>query len=298
MTSLTNYSSKNSNADANTASFVSNIHPANTKQMVYLTHDDLQKRTASLYTLFVSCYIMSLSLFTLIYLIIVMLDRQEYGSQSTACKITFFFDFYCVILMNVGGSIFLFKKYLMFQREKLTDNLTILKDPRQIVTSSSAVFFLFLLLGNICKGSCSQEMFWRVVALFGTELVQMFGMCLANLMYHFKICREFEMSVALDEESGEKGNKKEEQFNGSFALNLSKMSKSNKDKLKYRRRTRTRPTDVSKLEFEATVKDLDSLDIVRKSPELSRMNKSGSSGSPTKRLSAQFRAISVDKSKE
>lgn len=298
MTSLTNYSFKNSNADANTASFVSNIHPANTKQMVYLTHDDLQKRTASLYTLFVYCYIISLSLFTLIYVIIVLLDRHEYNTQSTTCKIMFFFDFYSVILMNVGGSIFLFKKYLMFQREKLTDNLTVLKDPRQIVTSSSAVFFLFLVLGHMCKGSCSQEMFWRVACLFGTELVQMFGMCLANLMYHFKICREFEMSVALDEESGDKGNKKEEQFNGSFALNLSKMSKSNKDKLKYRRRTRAKQIDTSKLEFEATIKDLDSLDIIRKSPELSRINKSGLSVSPTKRLSTQFKAISVDKSKE
>lgn len=294
MTSFANYSSKNSMADANTASFIANIHPSNSKQMVYLTHDDLQKRTASLYALFIYCYISFLFIFSGAYLLIAAINREEYANESTMCKMSFFFDFYTTILTNLAVIIFLFKKYSMFQSEKLTDNLTILKDPKNIISSTGFLLFLFLILGNLSKNTCSTNMFLRVATIFGIQFIQITGMCTANLIYHFKICREFEISIALDEESCEKSKRKEEQFNGSFALNLSKISKSNKDKLKYRRRTRTKHVEIAKLEMETTVKDLDNLDIVRKSPEQVQKTKQTKSASPSKRLSAQFKTIDVD----
>ena len=294
MSNLPNLSiSKPSLSNATTASFISQIHPGKAKPMVYLTHDDLQKRTASLYNRFIHCYGFSLILFTFLHLAVVVIDTSVYSNQSTCCKIIFFADFYTVIFVNCALTIFLYVKFSMFQKEKRTDNMTILKDLKNIVSLTTLQFFFFLFMTHLSKSSCNNQMFSKIMLLFTLQFLQTFAMCLANLLYHFKICREFEMSIALDEESVDR-NKKEENFNGSFGLNLSKMSKSNRDKLKYKKRRPVKPVDLNTMELEINVKDLDNLDVIKKSPENRKHNLSTGSVSPTKRLSSIFKKINVD----
>ena len=287
---MSTFSSKNTTIT--TASFVSHLNPVNSRQVVYLTHDDLQKRTASLYSLFIFCYLAFLGSFSLIYAIIAASAPAGYSAESTMCKACFFFDLSIVLFLNLAVTVFLCVKYAMFQKAKQTDNMTMLKDPRTIITQASFMFFVFLSLGHASRSSCQPDMFWRVSTLFFAQLLQTCGMCIANFLYHYKICVEFEMSVALDEESQDKETKKEAQFNGSFALNLSRMSKSNRDKLKHRRRRPVKQPDFGKIELDGNIKDLDSLRAVKKSP-----NKAlgGLTETPTKRLDSEFMGVDVTK---
>lgn len=293
MSSLANLSCKHSTSISTTASFVSAIQPASTKPVVYLTHDDLQKRTASLYTWFVSCYIAFLGVLALAYAFLGVSSRSILAAESRGCRTVFLGDLGSGILLNVAGCMFLVQRFLMFQKEKLTDNLTVLKSPRQVASWLAGLFFAFLCFAHFAKSSCGSPLFWRVSFLFGLQLLQVFGMSVANFLYLFKICREFEISVALDEE-GQTSKKREDQFNGSFALNLSKFSKSNKDRLKYRRRARARPAEPCQIELETSIKDLDNLEVVKQSPEQLKTSRSTLGGDPTKRLSAQFRTIDVN----
>jgi len=293
MSSLANLSCKHSTSISTTASFVSTIQPASTKPVVYLTHDDLQKRTASLYTWFVSGYIGFLGTLAFVYAFLAVSSRTVLIGESGGCQTMFLGDVGSGLLLNVAGCIFLVQRFLMFQKEKLTDNLTVLKSPRQVASWLAGLFFVFLCLAHFSKSSCGAPLFWRISLLFVLQLAQVFGMSLANFLYLFKICREFEISVALDEE-GQTSKKREDQFNGSFALNLSKFSKSNKDRLKYRRRARARPAEPCQIELETSIKDLDNLEVIKQSPEQLKGSRSAMGCDPTKRLSAQFRTIDVN----
>lgn len=98
------------------------------------------------------------------------------------------------------------------------------------------------------------------------------------------------MSIALDEDSIKKSGKREEKFNGSFALNLSLTAPSAKEELRYKRRKKFTPRKKDLGVFE-----LDCLEVVEEGEEIRKMNKKLIRfNTPTKDLTNRFKNIDVD----
>ena len=85
--------------------------------------------------------------------------------------------------------------------------------------------------------SCTPSMQNLIDKFFGFEIMQFTVTALFNFYYHYRVFKDVEMSVALEDESVD-AKKPQERFNGSFALNLSGSAPGMKDKFRYKRNLR------------------------------------------------------------
>lgn len=289
---------KQPSQDVNTTSFLSQIQPINKKPEVYLTYEDIQRRNHLRFKRFTYAFISCLVFFSMLYSLVVMKGHRLYFLQTAGCKITYFVNFYVTVFSNLVMLFLFYRKYTVYLKDKTNTPALHLKNPRVIMSTLGIMVAIAFAFYNLTRCSCNANMHLQAGLTFLLQLVQIAVMGVFNFIYYYRIFKEIEISIALDDESVDKNKtceKKEEQFNGSFALNLSNIGK-NREALKYKRRCRNRGSAKKESTIDISIKDLDDLEVVKKPDEEIKsqvLAKKPGYSTPTKKLSNQFKQISV-----
>ena len=293
--------------ELNTTSFLSQIQPSTKKAEIYLTYDDLQKRNRIRYRRFTFFYMSLLTIFNLCYGFLAFSGRHSFLKQSFTCQLVYLFNLLFDFLFNIIFITILYRKYLRFLIEKTPNTIMGGKGLRPILHSLGWQVSVCCAFFYLVKCSCDRSLRLQLGLNFLIELTQIIMMAFLNVVHYFKIFKEIEISIALDDESVDKNQEiREERFNGSFALNLSKLGNTRKETLKYKRKHRVRTAEKAKTIVddvtvdEITLADLDNIEIVKKKEielQIRSLMKVNHRVTPTKKLSNEFKGISVDNDK-
>ena len=277
-------------------SLVSQLNITSKAEDVYLTFDQLKKRNQALHKRFTTLFTVYSLLSNVIYLWLVFLGKTDYLAQSGSCKLVFFSKFYVLLIMNLVLIVIHFVGLLSFLKDRVITQSMYINSPRYI----TALFVIQLALGlsdyKFECDNCSTAMQPLINKFFAFEMIQFTITALFNFFYHYRVFKDVEMSVALEDESVD-AKKPQEKFNGSFALNLSGSGPSMKDKFRYKRNLRQRSSAV-KNKDDITVGDLDNLRIVKKENKegiIERLTrKLEAHHTPTKNLSNEFDKADIE----
>ena len=211
--------------ELNTTSFLSQIQPSTKRTEVYLTHDDLQKRNRTRYRRFTFAYMTFLSLLIFIYAAIAFSGVRFFSQQPLICKIAYPLIVVATMAFNLVFLTILYNKYLVFLTDKTAQCIWGSKGLKSTINSSGWQIVFLSGVFYLTKCSCDRNFRLQVGLNFIFQLLQVVGMAVFGAVHYFKIFREIEMSIALDDDSVDKNHEQRaDKFNGSFALNLSKRS--------------------------------------------------------------------------
>ena len=282
----------------NTTSFLSSIQQKKPKleQEIFLTFEDVQKNNIKSHKKFTSLFIFGTLLSNLILIIASFYNDKKFFTEKISCRLFFFSNFYINLLINIFLIVFQILSLQFFLTNKNNPNFEMFTDKTFAVTifTTQLFFSVFFLTGE--KKTCGKKMFFKIKILLILEITQYISQLFFSLYFLNKIKKEYEMSIALDEESIKKSKnlKNKEKFNGSFLLNLSLTAPSAKEEMRYKRKKKYTPRKKSN---KFNIYDLDHLEIVKKSKEkkFRKMNKKLIKfNTPTKDLTNRFKNIDVD----
>lgn len=280
------------------ASLVSQLNITTKPEDVYLTYDQLQKRNQTMHKRFTTFFTVYSLLSNIFYLWLVFLGKIDYLSQAGTCKLVFFSKFYILLVMNLMFIVVHFVGLLSFLKDKFISRTMYLNSPRCI----TSLFIAQLTLGSLDymfeSDACTPNMQPLINKFFAFEIIQFMITALFNFFYHYRVFKDVEMSIALEDESVD-AKKTQEKFNGSFALNLSNLGPSMKDKFRYKRTLRQKGS-ATKNKDDITVNDLDNLRIVKKENRegiIERLTRNlEAHHTPTKNLSKEFEKADIEDS--
>lgn len=263
---------------------------------VYLTYDQLQQRNQALHKRFTTLFTVYSLLSIVLYLWLMFQGKIECLVQSGSCKLAFFTKFYVLLFMSLVLIVIHFMGLLSFLKDKHVSKSTYLNSPKCI----TAFYVVQLGLGAADyvfeSTTCTQILHPLINRFFALEVIQFTVTAIFNFYYHYRVFKDVEMSVALEDES-EDAKKPRDKFNGSFALNLSGSGPCMKDKFRYKRTLRQRGSATKKKD-EITVNDLDNLRISKKEAKagiIARLTKNlEAHHTPTKNLSDEFNKADIE----
>jgi hypothetical protein len=274
----------------NTSTFLSAIQENKPKQEIYVTFEDLQKNNVNSYKRFTTYFLVVTLVSNLILMVGTFSAGEKFVSQQTSCKLFFFSNFYINLLINIFLVFFQFLALQYFLENKNNPNFEMMMN-RKIIFSIfiTQLFFacvFFVGEKNCCSSNLESNMYYLLIV----ESFQFILQFMISFYFLARIRKDYELTIALDEESVKNKEKNEDKFNGSFALNLSLTAPSAKENFSYKRKKKMTPNK------EINIQELDNLEIVKETcSKINRLNKKLIKFStPTKDLTNKFKNIDVE----
>lgn len=251
---------------ANSTALISQINLKALKAGEFLSQEEFSKKNRSNHRRFTTMAITLLVLFNMLSLWLLLGGKSLFAGQNGSCKIAFFSNFYVLFLFNFALVGVLIKNLQSLLKDSQKLALSSLSKLRNLlIFIGCQIAFAGMMFFLECS-YCSQDMMYLCKIFAAYQIIQ-FSACVGmSLYYHHRVHSDFDFSAALDEEASAKV-PKEEKFNGSFALNLSKNGKSSRELFRYKKKIVKRTAEkretiefqmsLQHQEFPETVKEVE-----------------------------------------